>query len=491
MAKKVIIIGLDGCNPDLVYKWIDELPNFKRLMDKGIHGHMESTIPAITPQAWTAVLSSRNPGAFGFWDFSYRDDFSYGEPKLVNSGKSRSSVKTLDMIMPEHGKVAALINVPVTYPPVQIKNGYCISDFMTPSVTDHDFTWPVELKSEVEELVGEYILDASTSETNFRKMDRESVKERIYKMDEQRFTLLKHFINTKNCDFIFTVIMGTDRMPHLFYRYMDESHVRYTPDEKWKDALKDHYKFCDKNIGEIIDTVDDETSIIVMSDHSVQALDNRLNINDWLIQEGYLKLRSMPESPTPLKKCDVDWENTMAYGTGYTGQIFLNVKGREAQGCIDPADHDRVLEELAQKIIAVTGPNGEKLDTKVFKAKEVYKGQYAKYAPDLFLYLDNLAWNVSEPVGHSSIYSYDTGLGEDDGGHGRYAIFAMAGPGVPARGKLEGLSLYDVAPTVLEAMELSIPDEMEGRSLISDKAAYTEEDEEEVRKRLAALGYLS
>ena len=148
---KVLVIGLDGYNPDLVYGWMEELPNIKRLVEEGIHGRIESSVPPITPQAWTAVLSGKNPGHFGFWNFLYRDDYTYGEPKLVNS--TVIQVDTLYDILPRYGKRVATINVPVTYPPIEIANGYCISSFLTPSI-ERQFTHPPELRQEVDELEG-------------------------------------------------------------------------------------------------------------------------------------------------------------------------------------------------------------------------------------------------------------------------------------------------------------------------------------------------
>ena len=86
MNRKLVHIGLDGLNPDLVQEWRAELPNLDGLMEEGMWGRMESTVPPITPQAWTCMMSGRNPGQFGFWNFTYRSEYSYGEPNLVNSG---------------------------------------------------------------------------------------------------------------------------------------------------------------------------------------------------------------------------------------------------------------------------------------------------------------------------------------------------------------------------------------------------------------------
>jgi predicted AlkP superfamily phosphohydrolase/phosphomutase len=341
-------------------------------------------------------------------------------------------------------------------------------------------------------VAGPYILDASMGEVNFRQMDKEAVLKRIYEMDDQKFKLIEHFYREKKCDYIFGVIMGTDRMPHLFYRYFDENHIRYEPHPKYSTALKEHYIFCDRKLGELRQKLEGNTALVVHSDHSVQRLDGRINLNEWLAQEGYLTLRSRPSSPTPLKNCQVDWSKTKAWATGYTGQLYLNMKGREARGTVNPADYHGLLDELGERLRALPGEKGQALDTETFKRVDIHSGPYSKYGPDLFIYFDQCRYNISEMMGYGAIYSYDTGKGADDGGHGRQGFFAMTGPGIPTIGAVKNMTLLDVAPTVLSLLGVPIPGDMEGQSLLqsSTDAAYSEEEEEEVRKRLQGLGYL-
>jgi predicted AlkP superfamily phosphohydrolase/phosphomutase len=489
---KVVVVGLDGLNPELVDRWIDELPNMARMQSDGIWGPLESTVPPITPQAWTCAQSSKNPGAIGFWDFAYRDDYVYGEPKLVDSSL-QIRANPLYKRLSDMGKRTAIINVPVSYPPQPVQNGYVITSFMTPSL-DKQFTHPPELRDEVSALVGEYLIDASTSEMNFRQMDKDLVLERIYRMDTQRFELLKHFIREKDCDYVFCVIMGTDRMPHLFYRYFDEKHVHYDPDPKYANALKDHYKFCDRQIGEVRDLLSPETALIVHSDHSVQRLDGRVNLNEWLLREGYLVLHERPSRLTPLRDCRVDWMRSKAWATGYTGQIYLNMRGREPQGIVRPQDYHRLLDELVEKLSAIPSPNGTAMDSRMLKRVNIHSGPYSRFGPDLFTIFDDYRYNISELVGYQNgaIHSYDTTKGPDDGGHGPYGYYCIAGPGVPSLGKIAGPSLLDIAPTVMSLLALDVPTDMEGKSLLSrrEDGAYTDDDVEEIRARLAGFGYL-
>lgn len=484
---KAVVLGLDGFNPELVKLWADELPNLMQMQSEGMWGDLQSTVPPITPQAWTCAQTGKNPGTYGFWDFTYRDDFSYGQPKLVNSSMIKPD--PLYRLLSKRGKKVAIINVPVSWPPPRIPGGYAITDFMTPSLK-RGYTWPESLKNEVEELVGEYLLDASSTEINYRNMDKDMVLERIYQMDEQRFTLLKHFIQNKQCDYIFCVIMGTDRMPHLFYRYFDTTHKRYENHPKYNNALKEHYKFIDTQIGEVRAMLDSNTALFIHSDHSVQKLDGRVNLNEWLIKEGYMTLLEYPDKLLKMHELKIDWTKTKAWATGFTGQIYLNLKGREAQGIVDPSEYDSLLAEMGEKMKNIPDENGKPLKTEIFKRDDIHQGPLAKYGPDLFIFFDECRWNISELVGYGEgdIYSFDTPLGPDDGGHGFYGYFCTAGPGVPAEGEVKGVTLLDVAPTVLTAMGEKVPEDMEGNSLFAADP-YSEEDEKEIRDRLAALGY--
>ena len=486
---RVVVVGLDGFNPDLVWQWKEGLPNISRIMGEGIYGTVESTVPPITPQAWTCAQSSKNPGQFGFWDFTFRRDFSYGEPLLVNSREIK--VDTLYKILARLGKKVAIVNVPVSYPPPEIPNGYAVSCFMTPNLHS-TFTHPGDLRKEIEKVGGQYIIDASMDGINFRLLDKDVVLKRIYKMDEQKFSLIEYFYREKKCDYVFGVIMGTDRMPHLFYRYFDEKHVRYEAHPRFGNALKEHYEFCDRKIGELRQRLDGDTAFIIHSDHSVQRLDGRINLNEWLAREGYLRLINPPSSPTPLKECKVDWSKTIAWATGYTGQIYLNMKGREAQGVVSPSDYHATLDELREKLKTLPGQKGQPLDTETFKRVKIHSGPYSKYGPDLFIYFDQCRYNISEMLGYDSLYSYDTGKGSDDGGHGRTGFLAMAGPGIPAIGEVKNMTLLDIAPTILSLMGVPIPEDMEGQTLLmkGKEEAYSQEDEAEIRRRLQGLGYL-
>lgn len=486
--KKLVVIGLDGLNPDLVYQWKDELPYLSEMMEQGVHGGVKSSIPPLSPPTWSCALSGKNPGHFGFWDCTYRKDYSYGQPEHVSSKIRDERVDTLYKILSEHNKKTSIINVPLTYPPPEIPGGYSISSFMVPS-PDARFTYPASLKEEIGKTVGEYIIDISGSDTDLRQMDKDTVLKRIYDMDRQRFELIKYFIGEKQCDFVFTVISGTDRILHSFYHYFDENHRRYTPDVKYKDAVKNHYIFCDENIGKIADLVDENTAIIVLSSYGVQRLDGRINLNEWLIQEGYLRFKTKPGTLTPLMQADIDWSKTKAWATGYAGVIYLNVKGREPEGVIDPKDYNKFLDELAEKLKAIPDEKGRTLDTEVYKRKDIHSGEYARFGPDLFVCFNKYHLATSELIGYNSTHSYDIPAGSDYGVHGPYGFFVFCDLAIAQKGKMQEVDLLDIAPTVLDLFQIPVPPNMEGEILTKKEKVYSEE-KEEMKRRLSRLGYL-
>lgn len=492
--RKIVVLGIDGFNPELVQRWINELPNLKEMQQKGMWGVMESTVPPTAACAWACVQCGRNPGSYGFWNFTYRDDFSYGEPKLVSSIVRDERVDCLYKMLPKMAQKVALINVPASWPPSKIPAGYCITGSMTPSL-DRGFTWPETFEDEVYSLVGEYTINAFEAGMDYGKMGKDDALKRIYDMDAQRFTLLKHFMREKKCDYTFAVATGVDMVSHLFYRYCDEKHRRYDPDPRYKDVLREYYRWIDKNIGEIREALGSNTTLFVHSAYGLQRLDGRINLNEWLVQEGYMSLHEYPAEPTAFKDLEVNWTKTKAWATDYTGQIYVNLRGREAQGIVEPDHYDELLDELATRMRDIPDEHGRTLNTQVFRREDIHFGAYAQYGPDMFINFDECHWKTSELVGYGKgkIYSYDAPSGPDDRGGGMHGYFCIAGPSVPTKGKFEGVSVLNSAPTVLDVMDLENPEDMESLSLLDmvkeEKAPMAHGREEKVQSRLEALGY--
>ncbi len=458
-AKRVLVIGLDSAPPKQVFEeWTDQLPNFRKLMDEGVYGPLKSTIPAITCPAWMSMMTSRNPGQLGFYGFRNRRDFSYEDYWIANSRYVRED--TVWDILSREGLKVGLVGVPQTYPPKPV-NGFMITSFLTPGIESR-YTYPEELKEEISSIVGKYIIDCE----NFRTNDKQVLLDEIYEMTEKRFKLAKTFIREKPWDFFMMVEMGTDRIQHGFWKFCDKEHFKYEAGNEFESAFIDYYKYLDREIGEILELVDDETAVIVVSDHGAKKMDGAINVNDWLYKEGYLRLLEEPDGIIRFADAKVDWENSVAWGLGgYYSRIFLNVKGREKTGVIEPADFEKVRDEIKAGLESIKGPEGQDIGTIAHRPQDVYTGKYVDEAPDLIVYFGNLDWRATGSIGHDSLYSFDTEIGPDDAVHAQHGIFMLRAPGVEGGRRIEGLHIMDGAPTVLSLLGVPVPDEMEGKSI--------------------------
>ena len=203
-VKKVLVIGLDSAAPQLVFHdWLEELPHIKGLIDKGQYGELESIIPPITVPAWTSMMTSKDPGELGVYGFRNRKDYSYNSLLFANSTVVKEDA--VWDILSRKGKKSILIGVPQTYPPKPV-NGCMIGCFLTPT-TKSQYTYPPELKDEIEKIADGYMLDVE----DFRSEDKQKILGGIYKMTEKRFKVAEHLIKTKEWDFFMLVEMGVDR----------------------------------------------------------------------------------------------------------------------------------------------------------------------------------------------------------------------------------------------------------------------------------------
>jgi predicted AlkP superfamily phosphohydrolase/phosphomutase len=172
-----------------------------------------------------------------------------------------------------------------------------------------------------------------------------------------------------------------------------------------------------------------------------------------------------------LRDVGVDWPRTTAWGEGgYYARVFLNVKGREPEGVVEPEEYEAVRDDLAARIAAIPDDAGNPIPTKVYKPEELY-GEPQGVAPDLVVVFGDLLWrSVGTIGGDEGIQTLENDTGPDDANHAQDGLYVVAGPGVEASGPADA-DLLDIAPTVLELLDIEVPDGMRGRSLLSQLAA--------------------
>jgi len=456
---RVAVIGLDCVTPQLLFDRLrDETPNIQALLQRSMHGRLESITPPITVPAWACAMTGKTPGQLGIYGFRNRTDSSYDGLSIATS----LAVKEPAVwdLLGEAGKRSLLIGVPPAYP-IRPVEGWRVSCFLTPPSAER-YTHPEDLRAEVEEVVGDYIFDIP----NFRNQGLDHVLAQCHAMTEKRFALARHMVSTKPWDFFMMVEMGPDRLHHVFWQYCDPEHPKYRPGNPYETAFSDYYRMLDAEVGSLLETLPDDVAVILMSDHGARPMMGGVLFNDWLIQEGYLAMdRSLP-GPTPIDQAPIDWSRTTAWGDGgYYGRLFLNVRGREPQGVVAPEDYERVRAEIAGKLEEMKGPDGTLLGTRVFRPEDVYPAVRGA-APDLIVYFGDLEWRSVGSVGFGEVFTYENDTGPDGANHDRYGVFALSNlEGVEDR-RVDGLRLVDVGPTLMKLYGVPTPDDVQGRSIL-------------------------
>lgn len=462
MSHRVLVIGLDCAPPQWVFdQWLDDLPNLKRLADSGAYGPLESTIPPITVPAWMSMMTGRDPGTLGIYGFRNRKDYSYTALNFANSRMVRQP--TAWDLCGQKDKKVVVIGVPLTYPPRPV-NGALVCGFLAPG-KESDFTYPPELKEEIARISPDYQLDVR----DFRTDDKAYLLRQIDEMTEARFTLAAEMARTHPWDLFMVVEMGTDRIHHGFWSFMDPAHRRYVAGNPYEHVIRDYYIRLDSHIGRLLAEVPDDVVVLVVSDHGAQKMDGGICFNEWLIQEGYLALKSYPETLTRFDPSLVDWSKTRAWGDGgYYGRLFLNVQGREPAGVIPPEEYEEVRSELIGKLKAITDEDGTKIGTQVFRPQDIYQASN-NVPPDLLVYFGNLDWRSVGSVGHRSIWTRENDTGPDDANHAQQGMFILNGGArnaLAATGRQEGRHIYDILPTLCDLLGLDQPEGLLGKSLV-------------------------
>jgi predicted AlkP superfamily phosphohydrolase/phosphomutase len=503
-AKKVMIIGLDGVPLDIIQPWADSghLPNLRHLMQTGTVGRLRSTIPPTSGPSWSSFVTGMNPGKTGIFDFLYRREGTYSFPPVNASLRGGT---TIWRYLSDAGHRVGVLNIPMSYPVEQV-NGFMVSGWLTPYAAT-DYIYPSELAEELGREVGDYRIYPTETFTESR---RGSFLQASYDLLEMRTRTALYLAESKPWDVFMTVFFDTDRFLHQLWHYMETDHPWRDGDEDRSSVVRDYFHQVDNSIGRLLEHADDDTQVIVLSDHGMGRANNFIVLNNWLLDTGLLQLKRdlwtrfkqlMFRSGFTLRNVhqvadqlglarqaeyvagyfvdhllkiaflsflDVDWSRSKAYSYGrHLGSVYINLKGREPQGIVEPgAEYEAVRDEIEELAYGFCDPRtGRKLIGQVLRREEIYSGRFTEQAPDLILRPkepSDIFFGLAD-FGHretvSTVYRYS-------GMHRDYGMLIMNGPGVRQGGEIEGAVIQDIAPTVLHTMDVPVPADMDGRVLV-------------------------
>ena len=500
MANRVLIVGWDGADWDILDPLLEagELPALAALLERGRRGVSRSCLPSHSWAAWPTFLTGRDPGGHGVFDIlEYRPGAARRLPVSANS--------ILAPTWPERvsaaGKTTLLVNVPLTYPPPQIKGAVIAGGIVPPRTT---YSWPPDLGARLDWPIN------GGSWTTFRGRPVDLVAE-LERLTRKRAAGMRTLLDEEPWDVACLVFVSTDRAQHCLLEYVHPGHPAFAEASASPVAerVRDLYRLLDRELASILERTHDDDLVVLMSDHGHHPCTRAVSMNKVLEHLGFLRfgagstlvnllswgrvrsvarvvydrlgLHGRVAVPTP----PIDWARTIAYTSVVsTGEgVSVNLTGREPEGTVSRADYERVRDEVAQALLEFTDDRGEHPVGAVLRKEEVLSGPYLDRAPDLLLQAAPL-YSLS----HARRMVEDADWLSGD--HRPEGVYVMAGPGIEAGAGPE-ISLGDFAAQI--AHEIGLPADPEwGRSGLEAEpvGAYSDEEERLVEERLRGLGYL-
>lgn len=312
---------------------------------------------------------------------------------------------------------------------------------------------------------------------NEDRMDEQTFMEDLNKAFDDRANVILSRLEARNWDLLVGVIEATDRVQHMFWRLEDPTHPMYDASlvPQFGDAIRRTYERSDRFVGEVMKRLEPGTTLIIVSDHGFHSWRKAVNLNTWLVQQGYMAITGQSVD----KKLDdlfgggefwenVDWSRTKAYAMGL-GQIYFNMRGRESQGIVSPGqEYQQLADELSTALMTMTDPeDGRPIVRNVYERDDVYSGEFLDNASDLQVgFHDGYRVSWQTTLGGSPQGLVYPNMKKWSGDHGGYDFAETAGVLISNRKLTQAdARIIDIAPTVLRHFGVAVPATIDGRAL--------------------------
>jgi len=545
---RVFVIGLDGATLELVSPWAKKglLPNLSRFLERGTYGFLRSTIPVHSSAAWSTFATGTNPGKHGIADFVQFVPESYA-PSFIDATKRHG--ETFWEIAGRQGIRGGIINVPVTYPP-RPYDGFLVSGLLSPGVT-RQIASPPAVFDDLIAASPEYVIDVEMIKTGVQDVRLEFFK-RILTTVQARLAAALGLYRKYRPPLCCVVFRGADQASHYFWSHMEALQAgspKTDTERELGEAIKSVYQELDQAVGALIKEVEQETDVVLLSDHGSGPLRKGLNVQAVLAKSGLLVrtraslLSSITRkaiwsfarlAPLSLKNRikarfaglssraagraishSVDFSKTRAYPVCDSEGIFVNLEGRQPQGIVPPEQYEAVRDEIIKAFSELTDPEtGEKVASKVFRREEIWSGPNLCKLPDVTFEQAAKVYYIPPPIHTTDELFYPlpesspTSLSWN-GDHRRDGLIMGLGPHI-RHTEIHGANIVDVPATILALLGCKIPDNFDGRVLTEmltedvevperipsgpvrpqEEGVYTEEEQDALKRRLKGLGYM-
>ena len=498
---RTLIIGLDGATFDLIYPWVQvgHLPTFARLLAQGVHAPLQAWPNMNSASAWSSIVTGYNPGQHGIYILATHAQRENRWRPVTAADRRKDPFWRL---LSAAGESVGIINVPVSYPADPV-NGFMLAGMDTPGLRSYGFTHPPELLDELQREGIDYVIDVPNPAVLSRGNPQLALRA-IQRMLETHSRTILHLMKSRPWNVLMAVFVATDRIQHFFWP--DEKVSLEKPD--WY-PIRSIYQHIDSVIGETLTLVDENTTVLVVSDHGfgpahfakigLNLLFAKLELlhyrqgRDWLQSRAlkYLLLYGQKFIPHrlqhPLSQAfprllhrarheslfsGIDWSRTQIFAEEFGNIVRVNLQGREPEGTVSVKDYHPLCERVRDILLNLTDPeSGAPLVRAVYRREYIYHGPYLEKAADLVIEWDDEVLQDAlcyHGVGRAIIIRAPKRIGASKwltGTHRSEGIFIANGPHIKQGATLTTANHYDITPTILYLQGHPIPKDMDGRVL--------------------------
>jgi uncharacterized sulfatase len=434
---RVAFFGVDGVPYSLVADNEETFPNLNALASDGAGGAIDSIVPPESSACWPALTTGVNPGETGVYGFQDREVGSY--ETYVPMGRDVQATRLWTRVS-NAGREATVMNVPVTFPPDRDVQRM-VSGFLSPGV--EKAAYPDELGETLEG--PDYKIDVNAKLGHDE--DKSDFIEDAHETLDARFEAFKHYVQEDDWNLFFGVFMTTDRVNHFLFK-------DYVQDGEYEEEFLEFYAKVDRYLGELREMLDEETTMVVASDHGFTQLDHEVKFNVWLEENGWLSY----EDDDHDSLGDIA-DDTRAYSL-IPGRFYVNLEGREPRGSVPQEDYEDVRDELEAELETMEGPDSRKVADRVVTREEAFRGEHDDIAPDLVV-IPNHGFDLKAGFkGGDAVFAQ----GPRNGMHSfdDACLFVEDDDAT-----IQDADLYDIAPTILDLLDIEVDrSDFDGASLV-------------------------
>jgi predicted AlkP superfamily phosphohydrolase/phosphomutase len=449
------------------------MPFLADLAHNGVRGELASTMPAVSPTAWTTIATGRHPGNHGIFDFIRSEErgdrvyFTLYDARDINAETVWSMASRL-------GLRVTVLNYMLTFPPPPM-NGYLAPGLVSWRHLRRGMV-PTSLYDTVRELLGpawrEMAWDFNLEKKAIRGVspDEHEPWIQLHRRRERHwYELARHLVQTDPCDLTAVVFDGVDKVQHACWRFLDPDlapGLRTPHERRIRNLCLGYFREVDGYVADLVRLAGPDTQVFVVSDHGFGATREVFRVNAWLHRRGLLEWaptdagdevsRQSVERRLDSNFAHLDWTRTRAYAqTPSCNGVVLRA---ERSG---PAEEGYLAlrQEIADGLLTVRSPlTGRPVVRRVLTREEAFAGKRMSDAPDLYLELVDhgfVSIRNAEPVVEQRP--------EVSGTHRPNGIFLAAGPGLRRGGEIRDLSVVDVAPALLHSLGVKPSGDLDGR----------------------------